>query len=149
MAQDPNADKQGGGGLQAIIGNEFICRDGKGTTFQERIAGNKAVAIYFSAHWCPPCRGFTPKLAEYYKKSLKAKGMEVVFVSSDHSAEDFDKYYHDMPWLALPYEDRDQKSALSKKFKVKGIPSLIILDQDGSVITTDGRSKVMADPEGE
>jgi nucleoredoxin len=75
--------------------------------------------------------------------------MEVVFVSSDHSAEDFDKYYHDMPWLALPYEDRDQKNSLSKKFKVKGIPSLVILDKDGSVITTDGRSKVMADPEGE
>jgi nucleoredoxin len=109
----------------------------------------KHVAIYFSAHWCPPCRGFTPKLAEYYTESLKAKGMEVVFVSSDRSVEDFDSYYKEMPWLALPFEDRSRKDTLSKKFKVKGIPSFVILSKDGSVITTDGRSEVMADPTGE
>ena len=38
-----------------------------------------------------------------------------------------------MPWKALPYEDRDQKQKLSKKFKVSGIPTLVILDQNGAV----------------
>ena len=28
----------------------------------------KVIGIYFSAHWCPPCRGFTPKLVEWYGK---------------------------------------------------------------------------------
>ena len=31
------------------------------------------VAIYFSAYWCPSCRGFTPGLAEIYT-NLKAAG---------------------------------------------------------------------------
>eukprot|EP00429_Kryptoperidinium_foliaceum_P089782 CAMPEP_0176203764 /NCGR_PEP_ID=MMETSP0121_2-20121125/10745_1 /TAXON_ID=160619 /ORGANISM="Kryptoperidinium foliaceum, Strain CCMP 1326" /LENGTH=87 /DNA_ID=CAMNT_0017542673 /DNA_START=66 /DNA_END=325 /DNA_ORIENTATION=- len=66
----------------------------------EALAGKKAVALYFSAHWCPPCRGFTPQLAEWYSKDLKGKGLEVVFVSSDRSEEDFSGYFKEMPWLA-------------------------------------------------
>jgi len=109
----------------------------------------KTVGIYFSAHWCPPCRGFTPKLAERYKE-LKAKGeaFEIVFVSSDRDDEAFKEYFASMPWLALPFADRDTKAALSKKFKVNGIPSLILLDADsGEVINKEGRAVIMDEPE--
>jgi len=109
-----------------------------------------AVMLYFSAHWCPPCRGFTPKLAETYK-TYKSKGLklEVVFVSSDRDEAAFDSYFAEMPWLALPFSARETKAKLSKKFKVNGIPSLVILDgKTGDLITTDGRSAVSEDPEG-
>ena len=33
-------------------------------------------------------------------------------------------------------------------FQVRGIPTLVILDADGSVITTDGREAVTEDPTG-
>ena len=39
--------------------------------FVQAMAGKQALALYFSAHWCPPCRGFTPQLAEWYKQELK------------------------------------------------------------------------------
>ena len=32
-----------------------------------------------------------------------------------------------MPWLAVPYADRERKSVLSKFFDVSGIPSLVLL----------------------
>ena len=72
----------------------------------------KAVGLYFSAHWCPPCRGFTPKLAEWYndfKKSDKAAEMEMIFVSSDKDDASFKEYYGEMPWHALPFADRERK----------------------------------------
>jgi nucleoredoxin len=115
----------------------------------EALAGKGAVALYFSAHWCPPCRGFTPQLADWYKKSLQAKGLEIVFVSADQDAEQFNDYLAEMPWLAVPYVDRARERALSKRFKVQGIPSLVILGPNGKVITKDGRAAVSSDPIGE
>jgi len=113
------------------------------------LAGKKTVGIYFSAHWCPPCRGFTPVLAKNYTDHYKAKGMEIVFVSSDKDAEQFKDYYGTMPWLSLPFELRDLKAKLSKKFKVQGIPTFVVLDgETGATITTDGREAVSDDPTG-
>jgi nucleoredoxin len=135
-------------GLAALLGDKLVSSSGEIST-AEALGGKEAVALYFSAHWCPPCRGFTPKLVEWYSKSLKARGLEVVFVSSDRDEQSFKEYFGEMPWLALPYNDRATKDSLSKKFKVQGIPSVIILDAEGKVITKDGRDAISSDPTGE
>lgn len=44
--------------------------------------------------------------------------------------------------------DRDRKSELSSKFRVRGIPTLVIVDVDGTVLTTEGREEIGEDPEG-
>jgi thiol-disulfide isomerase/thioredoxin len=60
------------------------------------------VGIYFSAHWCPPCRKFTPLLAEVYKEIAAAgKKIGVVFVSSDRDEESFREYFRKMPWVMI------------------------------------------------
>ena len=68
-----------------------------------QLAG-KVVAIYFSAHWCPPCRAFTPTLIKAYE-AAKAAGLpfELVFVSSDEDEEGFDEYTKDMPWPSVKF----------------------------------------------
>lgn len=40
-------------------------------------------------------------------------------------------------------------AALSSRFEVQGIPSLIIIDPNGEVVTTNGRAGVMGDPKSE
>jgi nucleoredoxin len=133
--------------MEALFGSKLVGKDGEVDT-AAALSGKTAIGIYFSAHWCPPCRGFTPKLAQWYKDSLKAKGMEVVFVSSDKDEDSFKEYYGEQPWLAVPFGNKEVKAALNKKFKVQGIPSFVIVDGEGKTITKDGRSAVSEDPEG-
>jgi nucleoredoxin len=120
---------------------------------------DKHVALYFSAHLCPPCwrftpeleetcTPFTPELAETYKAIKAARDdFELVFVSGDRDAAQFKEYFAAMPWLALPFDEK-RYEALSSHFKVEGIPTLVLLSPKGKVITTKGRAAVSADPEG-
>lgn len=135
--------------LVELLGESLLGTGGEASETASILAGKEAVALYFSAHWCPPCRGFTPKFAEWYKKDLKAKGLEVIFVSSDRDEGSFKEYFAEQPWLALPFADRARKDKLSKKFKVQGIPTLVIVDSSGKVITKEGVSAVSEDPTGE
>lgn len=138
--------------LVDLLGSDLLGNDGQTVKTQETIKSGYVVGLYFSAHWCPPCRGFTPQLAEFYtnfKKEHPEKNLEMVFVSSDKDQEQFDEYFKDMPWLALPFSDRERKGQLCKKFKVQGIPTLVFLESDNcEVITTDGRNCVTEDPTG-
>ncbi|XP_010553606.1 PREDICTED: probable nucleoredoxin 1 [Tarenaya hassleriana] len=104
----------------------------------------KHILLYFSAHWCPPCRGFTPKLVEVYKQ-IKARdeAFELIFISSDRDQASFDEYYSEMPWLALPFGD-PRKQSLARTFKVSGIPMLVALGPTGRTITTEARDLVGA-----
>lgn len=134
-------------GLVELLGSTLITKDGEADT-ATLLQGKGAIALYFSAHWCPPCQRFTPQLADWYQKSLKDKGLEVVFVSSDRDQESFTEYYGEMPWLALPFES-DKKQSLDKKFKIQGIPTIILLDSDGNLLNKDGREAISSDPTGE
>jgi len=120
--------------LIEMLGEELVGKDGKVAT--KDVIGKDVLGIYFSAHWCPPCRRFTPKLAEAYNKHTKAgKSLEIVFVSSDRGENDFQEYYNIMPWLALPYADRKKKNKLSKIFDVQGIPRLVLVDPKTGLAT--------------
>lgn len=106
----------------------------------KRLPSDGVVGLYFSAHWCPPCRSFTPKLAALYNELNEAgKPFEIVFLSSDHTEEGFNDYHASMPWLALPFRDRQTKNDLSKLLGVNGIPMFVLFRRDGTLITKNGR----------
>jgi|688.fasta_scaffold866483_1 thiol-disulfide isomerase/thioredoxin len=77
----------------------------------------KFFKINLSAHWCPPCRSFTPKLTEFYKNFSTNKNFEIIFISSDNNEESFKEYYKEMPWLSLEFDARKIK-VCSKHFSI-------------------------------
>lgn len=52
-----------------------------------------------------------------------------------------------MPWLAFPYQDKRARE-LATHFGMQGIPSLYIISPEGQILNKNGRSAVMADPDG-
>ncbi len=114
------------------------------------VVDQKITAVYFSAHWCGPCKVFTPKLVDVYNQAKKeGLDFEVIFVSSDQSEEKMQDYMEEaeMPWLALPY-DSDASDQV-KKFKsetldVNFIPLLVILNAKGEVVAKNGRGDIDA-----
>jgi nucleoredoxin len=130
--------------LRELFGKELLNQQTEKVSI-DKLSG-KIIGIYFSAHWCPPCKIFTPQLVEFHNEMTKqGKPFEIVFVSSDRSKSDMYGYMKemDMPWLALPFGD-DHKKTLSEKYGVSGIPKLVILDAEGNVITKGGRGDVSA-----
>ncbi|KAJ3021418.1 UNVERIFIED_CONTAM: hypothetical protein HDU68_009628 [Siphonaria sp. JEL0065] len=111
--------------------------------------GKEYVAVYFTASWCPPCRAFTPVIIDYYLLPHIQEKLDVIVVSSDREESAHDGYFAKMPWLSLPYVDRDRKKTLGEKFEVKGIPTLILLSAStGEIQIKDLRSLVEKDPKG-
>ena len=114
------------------------------------------VGLYFGASWCGYCLRFNPILEVFYKKAPKDK-IEIVYVSACTTEEEHSAYIKDMPWPTVPYRDarilgyvrkaiRDetgqQQGRLATMFNVSGLPSLIILDSNGSVLRRDGRQDI-------
>uniref|UniRef100_A0A7S4UKE2 protein-disulfide reductase n=1 Tax=Ditylum brightwellii TaxID=49249 RepID=A0A7S4UKE2_9STRA len=126
---------RGGDGAMLLTKNNTAMTSMK---LADALAG-KVTMLYFSAHWCGPCRQFTPQLANYYNALKKSSNnVEVVFVSLDHDESSFNSYYKSMPWLAVPFDEDDHgnnvREDLQGRFSVNGIPRLVVLNAQGSVV---------------
>ena len=129
--------------MEELLGPSLLTSVNTAKPTDEVLKDKPLVAVYFSAAWCPPCKGFTPILIDFYKQH--SKDIEIVYVSSDHSSEEFAGYFGSMPWVAHPI---DKASALLKqefanKVRIKGIPTLIVLEtKTGNFITDVARDQV-------
>ncbi|XP_016124040.1 nucleoredoxin [Sinocyclocheilus grahami] len=94
-----------------------LLRNNRQTTDSGALEGSY-VGVYFSAHWV-----------------------------SALSEESFTQYFSEMPWLAVPYTDEARRSRLNRLYGIQGIPTLILLDTEGHMITRQGRVEILNDPD--
>lgn len=127
--------------LSEVLKGKLVVPDQRGFKAFESdptFADKKYIALYFGAHWCPPCNIFVPKLLSLYKEMGGGKPgseFEVVFVSADRSEREMLRYMltKKMPWPALKYEDIPSTPEVTK-FSGPGIPTFVVIDEQGNIV---------------
>jgi nucleoredoxin len=113
-----------------------------------KLTSSDVIAFYFSAHWCPPCRHFTPMLKKFVEtlEANREKSLKVIFVSGDKEEHEMWKYMFDChgDWLALAFSCKEGKERLERQYQVSGIPQLIVIDSVGRSVLRDARGDVMS-----
>lgn len=104
--------------------------DGKATSLADY--RGRVVLLNFWATWCGPCVAEMPSL-DRLEAALGGDGFTVIAVSQDRS-----------PAVILPFFDQlgirhlaryhDPAGALSRAFALRGLPTSMLIDREGSVV---------------
>ncbi|KAJ3618984.1 hypothetical protein MTP99_005777 [Tenebrio molitor] len=62
------------------------------------------------------------------------------------SAESYAAYVESMPWLIVPWQQAAVRAELAQLYGIRGIPTLLLLDRNGHIITMDARTELAEDP---
>ncbi len=135
--------------IVSLFENQVINKKNETIDLTKHFKEKDYLLLYFSAHWCPPCRCFTPKLIEFYNHHHESKKFEVIFISLDEDEESFKDYYSAMPWLTIKFNENNITEKLGKHFGVNGIPNLVILDNSGTIINSDAVTNCTEDSKAE
>jgi nucleoredoxin len=131
--------------MSRMLPNQILSKATQGLVSTSETLAGKVVGIYFSAHWCGPCRNFTPQLAQLYNECKRlGKDFEVLFCSADSDEDEFLGYFQkEMPWYAVPYDDPTREQ-IQSTFQVNGIPKLSILAPSGRFIVENAAGQALS-----
>ena len=70
-----------------------MTKAGKAAETGAALAGKDFVLVYCSAHWCPPCKAFTPELTRWLDAHAARLKVGLVFASCDRDDKAFKEYF--------------------------------------------------------
>jgi thiol-disulfide isomerase/thioredoxin len=103
--------------------------DGNKVTISEH--RGKVVIVSFWASWCGPCRKELPILANIAKK-VGPDHLKVISINFHDEPKPFRIIADAMKTLPITIL-KDSSGKAARKFEVRGIPRMIIIDRDGKV----------------
>ena len=134
-----------------LVGNtiEIKGKTIKGKNFDVADWKGKIVLVDFWATWCGPCREELPNVKKLYAK-YHEKGFEVVGISLDDDQASLNEFLSSekIGWTTLfdaTSEEQGWNNPLARRYGISGIPSAILVDKEGKVITLNARGKALAE----
>ena len=120
--------------LDEMLMDAVVDRNGNPVS-ESGLLENDYLLLFFSAHWCPPCQAFTPKLVDFYNTHGGGQLFDTVLISSDHNEDAMFDYMRktQMPWPAVKYQSSGANE-LNRTFSGDGIPRLVLLDSNGNLL---------------
>ncbi len=106
--------------LETLQGDEVSLADYRG----------RVVLVHFWATWCGPCRYEIPELSRA-RDELSDLGFEILAVNVGEGDEAVTPFVESMEMAFPVLLDRDMRVAQS--YAVRGIPTSVLVDQDGVV----------------
>lgn len=120
-------------------GNKFVdlemkSPEGEVVKLSDLVSQNKLVVVDFWASWCGPCRAATPELINIYNE-YKDKGVQFVGISLDTSLDEWKESIAELsiPWIQMS-DLRGWSSAGAEEYVVRGVPHLMVISQDGTIL---------------
>ena len=109
--------------------------DGRDFSFAQ--LEGQVVVVNFWASWCAPCRRELPRLDALHRE-MSAQGASVVAVSIDQSADNARRFAK-TGRLSMPVA-HDGPSGLARTLDLRHVPATVVLDRDGRIAWSTGRS---------
>ncbi|MBL4942508.1 MAG: TlpA family protein disulfide reductase [Colwellia sp.] len=99
---------------------------------EQTLAQHKGKVVYldFWASWCGPCRKSFPWMNKI-QAEYKSQGFSVISINLDANRALAEKFLVETP--AVFPVIYDPKGKLAKHFKIKGMPSSMLIGRDGEI----------------
>lgn len=136
-----NAKKSAAGAMYTNL--PFNDDQGAAVQLSNYIGKGKYVLLEFWASWCVPCRADIPHLKKNYSL-YHPEGFEVISVSMDDNKDSWLKAVKEeqMDWLQVS-DLKAFKGAVSNVYNFNGVPTCILIDPEGKIVTRNMRGSWM------
>lgn len=126
-----------------FIDFEMETLDGEIRKLSDFVGQSRCLVLEFWASWCNPCIAEIPRLKKIYDV-YKENGLEIVSISLDHSKKAWKQAVErvDAPWQHF-HRVEECSTEPKKSYKIKGIPYIVVLDKEGTIVNVKSRGDAL------
>jgi peroxiredoxin len=114
---------------------DFVIRDYRGNTCRLSELEHPYTLVLFWASSCVHCRDMIPELKKWYEEENRI-GLEVVAISVDSSAAEFDAFMQEMlpPWITS-LDPLGWQGRVPEAYHIYATPAMFLLDRERKILS--------------